>query len=49
MSMNNSNYTIGIRTRDLPACSAGPPNVNKSKQHISTLHTKILQKTVPYE
>jgi hypothetical protein len=24
MSMKNSNYTIGNRTHDLPACSAGP-------------------------
>jgi len=26
MSMENSNDTIGKRTRDLPACSAVPPS-----------------------
>jgi hypothetical protein len=45
MSMKNSNDTIGIQTRDLPACSAVPqPNAPPAACPISLVECKIKKK-----
>jgi len=42
MSMKKSNVTIGNRTRDLPACSAGPqPTALPRAPLIRSTHYKI--------
>jgi len=50
MSMKNSNDTIGNRTQDLPACSAGPqptappgvPNFRLSSDNISKSNVELV-------
>jgi hypothetical protein len=48
MSMKNSNYTIGNRTRDLPACSAVPqPTVPPPDPVLKKLTDRKIDKKKP--
>jgi hypothetical protein len=45
--MNNSIGTIGIRTRDIPACSAVPPNTSKNQATYFNATYKNPTKHIP--
>jgi hypothetical protein len=47
MSMKNSNYTIGNRTRDLPACSSVPQPTAPPRTSINTSESAKYQSPEP--
>ena len=48
MSMKNSNYTIGNRTRDLPACSAVPQPTGPPRAPHILCRVKLFLTAVGY-